>query len=55
MNPIQQIIHELTLDFMHTQDFKFASPEEYVMKYKEVYDKIMKAYSASSASTINKQ
>lgn len=53
MNPIQQIIHELTLDFMHTQDFKFASPEEYVVKYKEVYEKIMKAYSASP--TFNKQ
>ena len=50
---IPQIIHELTLDFMHTQDFKFSSPEEYVMKYKEVYDKIMKAYSASP--TFNKQ
>lgn len=51
----EQQIHEMTIDFMHTQDFKFASPEEYVMKYKEVYDKIMKAYSASSSSTINKQ
>lgn len=48
MNPIQQIIHEFTLDFMRTQNFKFTSPEEYIAKYREIHAQIEAAYLKSN-------
>lgn len=36
----QQQIHEMVLDFMRTYYLKHSSPEEYVERYRYIYDKI---------------